>query len=111
MKKFIILFSIFLFVAFNQNIITTSAQPPQTFSQGIYKIKDLNLLPNVEYAIRNVSPIETYVIIFDGNKKIDQTIRVEGNSIKYVMKPMKEDYNIIIFGGGQLSITPINPII
>ena len=110
MKKFIIIFSIFLFVSFNLNAITSSAQPPQTFSQGIYTIRDLNLLPNVMYTVQNVSPIETFMIIFNSNKKIEQSIRLEGNSIKYVIKPMKEDYYIVIFGTGKLSFNPTNPV-
>ncbi|OOM80036.1 hypothetical protein [Clostridium sp. BL-8] len=110
MKKFIIIFSIFLFVSFNLNVIPISAQPPGTFSQGIYKISDLKLLLNVEYAVQNVSPAESFLIIFDSNKRIEQSIRLEGNSIKYVLKPMEEDYSIIIFGDGQLDFTPVNPI-
>ncbi len=110
MKKFIIIFSIFFFVSFSLNAIPISAQPPETFSQGIYKISDLRLLLNVEYAVQNVSSAESFLIIFDGSKRIEQSIRLEGNSIKYILKPMKEDYNILIFGDGQLTFTPVNPI-
>lgn len=110
MKKFIIIFSIFLFVSFNLNVIPISAQPPQTFSQGIYKINDLKLISNVEYTVQNVSSVESFLIIFDSSKRIEQSIRLEGNSIKYVLKPMKEDYSIIIFGDGQLTLTPTNTI-
>lgn len=111
MKKFIIIFSIFLFVSFNLNAIAPSAQPQQTFSQGIYSIKDLSLLPNVVYTVQNVSSAETFMIIFNSSKIIEQSIRLEGNSIKYVIKPIKEGYNIVIFGEGKLSFNPTNPIL
>lgn len=110
MKKFIITFSIFLFVSFNLNVIPITAQPPQTVSQGIYRINDLGLLLNVEYTVQNTSPIESFLIIFDSSKRIEQSIRLEGDSIKYVLKPIKEDYSIVIFGDGQLTFTPTNPI-
>lgn len=109
MKKFTIMFLFFLLLAFSINTISTVAQPnTQTFSEGFYSISDLKLLPNVAYNVQNVSPVETFVIIFDGDKKIQQSIRLEGNSIKYAMKPMKNDYRFIIFGSGKLAFTPTN---
>ena len=109
MKKIIFICSIFLFLSLNLNTIPSFASPAQkTFSQGIYRMMDLNLLPNVAYTAQNVYPTEVFLIIFDGSKVIQQSIRLEGNSIHYVLRPMKEDFNFVVLGNGQLVFTPTN---
>ena len=105
MKKFIAIFSIFLFLSFSMNTINVIAQPTQTFSEGFYTVGTLKLVPNVSYNIRNVSPSSVLMIIVDGNQVIQQTLRFESNSKQYVMIPLQFDYKIIIIGNGQLSFT------
>lgn len=109
MKKTIFICFILLFMSLNLNSIPAVAQPvSRTFSQGIYRMKDLNLISNVAYTVKNSSPSETFLIIFDENKIIQQSIRLEGNSINYVLRPMKEDFNFVILGTWQLIFTPTN---
>ncbi|GEP62359.1 hypothetical protein CBE01nite_01270 [Clostridium beijerinckii] len=109
MKKFTFILSIILLITFNINKTTaTAASLPQNFSEGFYTISDLSIMQNVMYNVQNLSPNEVFMIIFDSNKRIQQSIRFEGHSMKYVLRPMKYDYKIIIIGDGSISFSPIN---
>ncbi|AJG98042.1 hypothetical protein LF65_01430 [Clostridium beijerinckii] len=109
MKKFAFVLSIILLITFNINKTTATAESlPQNFSEGFYTISDLSIMQNIMYNVQNISPNEVFMIIFDGNKRIQQSIRFEGHSMKYVMRPMKYDYKIIIIGDGSISFSPIN---
>lgn len=105
MKKLIIIFSIFLFVSFSMNTLTTVADPQQTFSEGIYIIEDLKLLPNVPYKVQNVSGGKAFITILNEDLIMEQSIRFQPNSLQYVLNPMQFGYKIIIAGSGQLSFT------
>ncbi|HEX9025001.1 MAG TPA: hypothetical protein VF839_00915 [Clostridium sp.] len=105
MKKFITIFSIFLFLSFGMNTTITIAQPTQNFSEGFYNVEALKLVPNVSYNVRNVSSSRVLLIIVDGNQVIQQVLRFESNSKQYVMIPLQFEYKIIIIGDGQLSFT------
>ncbi|OOM71134.1 hypothetical protein CLPUN_51260 [Clostridium puniceum] len=103
MKKFITIFSIFLFLCFGLNATTAIAQPTQGFSEGFYDVGKLKLVPNVSYNVQNVSDKRALIIIVDGNEVIHQALRFESNSKRYVMIPLQSDYKVIIVGNGQLS--------
>ena len=109
MKKLTLVLSIILLITLNINKTTaTAASLPQNFSEGFYTVSDLSIMQNVMYNVQNLSPNEVFLIILDGNKIIQQSMRFEGNSIKYVMRPMKYDYRIIIIGNGSISFSPMN---
>lgn len=102
MKRFIALFSIFLFLSFNVTKITAIAQP-KTFNQGFYKVKDAGLSTGTSYKIRNTSPTgRSTVIIFDGNQLMQEFIRLEPSSPEYILKPLDFDYIVIIVGAGNI---------
>lgn len=102
MKKFVTIFFIFLFLSFSMNIVTTVAQP-KSFSQGIYNVRDSELLVDTSYTIQNTSPNDkSIVIVIDGNQQIQELIRLEPNSPKYYVKPLQYDFLIVIIGKGQL---------
>lgn len=111
MRKFIAIFSVFLFISLNINIIrpmakaSTTSASTQTYSEGFYSPADLKLMPNVMYKVKNVSPYGVFMIVFDNNQLIQQSIRLEPNSIQYVLKPMQLNYKIVVIGTGQLSFT------
>lgn len=106
MKKFIAIFSIFLILSFSINTITAVAQlDSSTFSEGFYSIDDLKLLPNVSYKAQNVSPNKVFLIVFDSDQKIQQSIRFEPNSPKYNIKPLQFGNRVVIVGQGKLSFS------
>jgi hypothetical protein len=102
MRKSIAIFSIFLFLSFSTNTIYTFAQP-KSFSQGVYKVKDLGLMPNTSYDVQNVSPnSDSFIIIFDSTLRIQQSLHVVPDSSKYLLLPFQYDYLIVIIGNGKL---------
>ncbi|EKQ56066.1 MULTISPECIES: hypothetical protein [unclassified Clostridium] len=105
MKKFILIFSIFVLLAFNLNPISSLAETKQTFSEGIYSINDLKLLPNVPYRVQNVAGGKAFITILNNDLVLEQSIRFQPNSLQYVLNPMQSDYKIIIAGSGQLSFS------
>ncbi|WP_160692254.1 hypothetical protein [Clostridium sp. C2-6-12] len=107
MKKSFVILSICLILSFSINTTIAIAQPTiSTASEGFYNIQDLKLLPDVMYNVSNASGADVYMIIFDDKQIIQQSIRFEPNSIKYVLKPMKYNYRIVIIGKqGKLVFT------
>ena len=107
MKKFIIIFSIFLFTSFSINTITTRANPePENFSQGFYSTTDLGLMEDIEYRVQNISlDYNCFMMIIDNNQTIMEIIRLEPNSIKYCIRPLKYGYSVIIYGNGKLKFS------
>lgn len=104
MKKFIAIFSIFLFLSFSTNIITTAASH-KVFKRGFYTLEDLHLSENVVYTIQNTSQSNhAFVLIFDSQQIIQQTIRLKPQSPKYTLIPLQYDYTIVLLGDAELSI-------
>lgn len=102
MKKFIIIFSVFLFLSFTMNTINASAES-KAFTQGIYNIRDSNFMTGVNYAVENTSPNnKSLLLIIDSNQVIQEFIRIEPNSPKYTLKPFQSDYMIVIIGASTL---------
>lgn len=102
MKKFITTFFIFLFLAFNVNSITAIAQP-KSFSEGLYKVKDIGLSTNITYKVKNASPSnQSVVIIFDGKNIMQEFLRLDPDSPEYYVKPLGFDYKIIVIGNGEV---------
>lgn len=102
MKKFIAIFSVFLFLSFNINIINASAES-KVLTQGIYSIRDSNFMTGVSYNVQNTSPNDkSLLLIIDSNQFIQQLLRLEPNSAKYPLKPFQSDYLIIIIGSSNL---------
>jgi hypothetical protein len=104
MKRFIAVFSIFLFLTFNINAITAIAEP-KSFSQGIYKVKDIGLETNITYKVKNVSPqYQSVILVFDGKNVMQEFLRLDPNSTEFFVKPLAFDYLIVIIGDGQVQI-------
>lgn len=104
MKKFISIFSIFLCISFTMNPITAITKPEsQSFTQGLYNIKDTGLVTGSSYNIRNSSLSgKAVVIVFDGNQQMQEFIRLEPSSPNYILKPLDYGSIIIIVGGGSV---------
>lgn len=101
MKKFITIFSIFLFLSFNIDTVTTAAQT-KSFSEGFYSINDLGLMENVTYNVQNISNYNGFMVVFDSDQKIQQAISLEPNSSKHSLKSIKNTDRIVILGQCKL---------
>lgn len=104
MKKFISIFSIFLFLSFSINAITTVAQVTQQkrFKEGFYSMIDLGLQENVSYNVQNISNYNGFLVIFDSEQKIQQAISLEPNSQKHPLKSIRNTDRVVILGQGEL---------
>lgn len=105
MKKFIAIFSIFLFLSLNMNTMTAVASH-KVFKKGFYTLEDLHLSENIVYSIENTSQNNyAFVLIFDSQQIIQQAIRLKPQSQKYTLIPLQYDYTIVLLGDAELSIS------
>ncbi|WP_270566534.1 hypothetical protein [Clostridium beijerinckii] len=107
MKKFIIIFSALLLMSFSMSVKNAYAAPdPKTLTEGFYRVKDIGLIPNTTYKVRNTSPIgRSVVIIFDSNQQMQEFLRLEPNSPDYLVKPLEFGSIVIIIGGGNITFS------
>ena len=104
MKKFTPLLLILICVSFNI-INTTSVLAANVFKEGVYKAADFNFSQNNVYNIQNISSDQSvYVLLYDDNQLGIQSIRLEPNSSKYNLRPLKPNYRIVIVGNGEVFI-------
>jgi len=104
MKKFTSLLLVLLFLSFS--IIRIAPLAATVFKEGLYKSSDFNLSPNSLYNIQNISPNDdVYVLIINNNNVVQQSLRLEPQSIKYNLTPLQPEYRIVIVGGGEVSIS------
>lgn len=102
MKRFAIIFFVFLFLSFNVSTIRAITEP-KTFTEGFYKVKDTDLLPNTNYKVKNNSPTgKSIVIIFDSNQQMQEFLRLEPNSPDYNIKPLNFDSIIVVIGNSVI---------
>ena len=105
MKKFTSVFLISLFLSFNMLIVTSVAET-KVLKEGFYKATDLNFSPDRVYAIQNISPDNAiFMLIFDGNQNLQQSIRLKPKSQKFKLIPIQLDYRLVIAGNGEVSIS------
>lgn len=105
MKKFALILFIFLLISLNFNTVSAVSEPQKTFSEGIYTLNDLNLLPNVSYRVQNVSGGEAFISLLNSDLVLEQSIRFQPKSLQYILNPMQYGDKIVIIGAGQLSFT------
>ena len=104
MKKYTILFLIFLCLLFNM-ISVTPVFAATSFKEGVYKAADFNFSQDNVYNVQNISSDHSvYVLLYDENQLGIQSIRLEPNSAKYNLRPLKPNYRIVIVGNGEVFI-------
>lgn len=102
MKKSILLFLISMFLLFNLTLSTFAAN---IFKEGVYKAADFNFSSENTYSVQNVSKKDSvYILLFDANQLQLQSIRLDPQSGKYNLLPLKPDYRIAIIGNGDVFI-------
>lgn len=102
MKKFAILFIILICLSFNVTIISSLAETV-SLKEGLYKSSDLKLASNNTYTIQNLSSDDSsYILIFNQDNVVQQSLRLQPKSQKYNLLPLQPEYRIVIVGGDIL---------
>jgi hypothetical protein len=105
MKKFTILFLILLCLSFSMIIIAPLAQT-SNIKEGLYTASDFNLKPDNNYLIQNLASNDSvFVLVFNENNVVQQSLRLNPKSPKFNLFPTKPDYKILIVGNGDVSIS------
>ncbi|EHJ00452.1 hypothetical protein CDLVIII_3909 [Clostridium sp. DL-VIII] len=106
MKRFILSFFIVLFLSFTIIGSTTTPNPltSNVFKEGIYKLNTYeSILKDKMYKAENVSTDKSsYLTIYDDNFMPLQSIRLQPQSIKYDLTPLKANYTMVIVGDGDI---------
>lgn len=110
MKKFSILFLVFLCLSFNIIGLNQAFAAPKTYKQGIYELTNFNFSADDTYVISNIAKTDsTQVIIFDKNYIPLQTIKLDENTLNLdATIPMKSEYLMVVIGKGEVTITTKN---
>ncbi|MDS0527685.1 hypothetical protein NNC19_18505 [Clostridium sp. SHJSY1] len=106
MKKVIILCLIFLCLLFNNSVNAINPPPSNVYTEGIYKVSDLNISTGNLYTVQNLSNDNVLVQVYDENKEVLQYMRLPPSSRKISLLQLKPDYRIVILGKGDIFISP-----
>jgi hypothetical protein len=108
MKKFAVLFLIFLCLSFNFFGVTTFAvSSTNVLKEGVYTLSDLNISPDNLYDITNLSSTEdAYILIFDENYVIMQSLRLSPSIKSFNLVPLKPSYKLVLLGKTEVYIAP-----
>ncbi|WP_196048697.1 hypothetical protein [Clostridium saudiense] len=106
MKKYIAIFLI-LIGLISTTFISIPAFTKNIFTEGVYKSSDFNFSEDKTYFVQNVSSENAvFLTLYDENQLVIQSIRLEANSNKYDLIPLKPAYRIVIVGNGEIFIDP-----
>lgn len=106
MKKFIASFLILLCLL--SSMIGAIPRPTtNVFKEGVYRLSNLENLPISKiFYVQNVSlDKEAYLVVYDNNFVALQALKLEAQSIKYNLVPLKSDYRIALIGDGEIYIS------
>ena len=102
MKRFTVLFLICLCLTFILIGLKPAFATTNTFTEGIYKLSDLNPSKNGVYFFSNVSSTDNiYMIIMDENQTIHHSILLP-NSEQHITVPILPNYRVILLGKGEM---------
>ena len=106
MKKSIAIFLI-LIGLISTTFISTHSFTKNVFKEGVYKSSDFNFSENETYFAQNVSSDNSvFLTIYDENQLIIQSIRLQPNSNRYDLIPLKPEYRLVIVGNGEIFVDP-----
>ena len=108
MKKFSILFLIFLCLSFDFFGVTTFAvSSTNVLKEGIYTLSDLNISLDNLYNITNVSTTEdAYIIVFNENYVVLQSLRLSPSIKSFNLVPLQPSNKLVILGKTEVFIAP-----
>ncbi|MDD7794275.1 hypothetical protein [Clostridium sp. 'White wine YQ'] len=103
MRKFLAFFMIFS-CTFLYTILPISAV--NIFKEGVYKLSDLNISAGNFYTAQNLSKdSDIFVQIYNGDREVQQFLRIPPGSRKFTLVALKPDYRLVILGSGELFIS------
>ncbi len=106
MKKSISIFFIFSFLFLNMNTINAFAQQTRTLTQGIYNVRDTNLLIGSPITARMTSTKDkAIIIVIDPNQTIHALVRLGPDIPQEILPPLNYDYSIVIYGTGSVALS------
>lgn len=74
--------------------------------EGVYKPADFDISKDKIYAVQNVSPDQgVYILVFDENQIVVQSIRLGPKSEKTNLVLLKPDYRVVVVGKGEVYIS------
>ncbi len=98
MKRFVTIFSIFLFLSISLNTISVFAQQTKTLTQGIYNIKDSNLLiENPINAKLTSANSKAIIIVIGPDQTIESLVRLNPQIPQQTLPPLNSASSIIIY--------------
>ncbi|GEP66543.1 hypothetical protein CBE01nite_43110 [Clostridium beijerinckii] len=107
MKRFTILFLIFLCLTFSVIRLIPAFAVGNIFTQGIYKLSDFNFSKTGIFTIQNISNTEgMYLYILDENQVVMESIRLRPSTQKLDTVPIKPNYIVLIIGKGEVYLNP-----
>ena len=110
MKKFNILFLIFLCLSFNIIGLTPASAVSDTFKQGIYTPADFKVAPGNVYSITNISKNNNmHIFIFNEKESTVQNELLLPGSPKKDTVPILPGYSVAVVGDGEITIVPKSP--
>lgn len=104
MKKFIIIFSIFLFIFLCFNTVGVIAESQsKTLTQGIYNVKNANLLIDTPINV-SITPSNSkaIILVIDSDQTIEALVRLNPQITKQTLPPLKYDSWIVIFSNSSV---------
>lgn len=106
MKRFIVIFSTFLFLSISLNTMSVFAQQPKTLTQGIYNARNSNLLIGSPITAKMATPNDkAIIIVIDSEQTIHALVRLGPTIPQQVLPPLNYDYSLIIYGTGGVVLS------
>ncbi|WP_315074301.1 hypothetical protein [uncultured Clostridium sp.] len=106
MKRFIVIFSTFLFLSISLNAISVFAQQAKTLTQGIYNARDSNLLIGSPINVKMASSSDkAIIIVIDREQTIHALVRLGPTIPQQVLPPLNYDYSLVIYGTGGVVLS------
>lgn len=106
MKRFIAIFLIFSCLL--STMIGAIPRPTtNVFKEGVYRLSNLENLPISKiFYVQNVSlDKDAYLIVYDNNFVALQAVKLDPQSAKYNLVPLKSDYRIVLIGDGEIYLS------
>ncbi len=104
-RKLFVLTFIFIILSFYTGTLTVMAET-KNLKEGFYKVDNTFFQENKEYTVQNNSFSDrVFVIVFDTNDTMEQALRLNPQSSKYSLIPLKLGYKIVIVGNSEISFS------